>query len=83
MPVRQSTVLFAVFALLVALLSVHALPLEKRTSRTSAPSGAVVVRQTGTQAGEFSTVQAAVNSLPNDTSARTIFIFPGTFRSSV
>lgn len=69
--------LVALFALLSVILSAHAGPIEKRASRTSPPSGSVVVRGSGTQSGEFSTVQAAVNSLPNDSSARTIFIYPG------
>ncbi|THU90141.1 pectin lyase-like protein [Dendrothele bispora CBS 962.96] len=46
------------------------------------PSGAVVVRQSGTQSGEFSTVQAAINSL-DSTSSKTIFIFPGTYNEQV
>jgi len=57
--------------------------LVKRASRTSPPSGAIVVRATGTQSGEFSTIQAAVNSLPNDSSSRSIFIFPGTYNEVV
>ncbi|KAJ7914282.1 carbohydrate esterase family 8 protein, partial [Mycena leptocephala] len=52
-------------------------------SRTTPPSGAVVVRGSGTLNGEFSTVQAAVNSLPNDSSTRTIFIYPGTYKEQV
>ncbi|KAF8591882.1 carbohydrate esterase family 8 protein [Ramaria rubella] len=57
--------------------------LNKRASRTSPPSGAIVVRQTGATAGEFTTVQAAVNSLPNDSSAQSIFIYPGTYSEQV
>ncbi|KAF4617313.1 hypothetical protein D9613_005803 [Agrocybe pediades] len=52
-------------------------------SRTSPPSGAVIVRAGTTTAGEFSTVSKAVNSLPNDSSARTIFIYPGTYTEQV
>lgn len=62
--------------LLVALLCVTASPLERRISRTTPPTGAVIVRGSGTQSGEFSTVQAAVNSL-DATSTKTIFIYPG------
>ncbi|KAJ7618731.1 pectin lyase fold/virulence factor [Roridomyces roridus] len=58
-------------------------PLEKRVSRTNPPSGAVVVRQSGATSGQFTTIQAAVNSLPNDGSARVIFIFPGTYAEQV
>ncbi|KDR82514.1 hypothetical protein GALMADRAFT_134118 [Galerina marginata CBS 339.88] len=52
-------------------------------SRTSPPAGAVIVRAGTTTAGEFSTVSKAVNSLPNDSSSRTIFIFPGTYTEQV
>ncbi|KAJ7773796.1 pectin lyase fold/virulence factor [Mycena metata] len=52
-------------------------------ARTTPPTGAVVVRGSGTQAGEFSTVQAAVTSLPADGSAQTIFIYPGTYIEQV
>lgn len=56
---------------------VSATPSVKRDSRTSAPSGAVVVRGSGTKSGEYITVQAAVNLLPNDETARVIFIYAG------
>jgi len=51
--------------------------------RTTPPRGAVVVRAGTTRAKEFSTIQAAVNSLPDDTSVQTIFIFPGTYSEQV
>lgn len=57
--------------------------LVKRASRTSPPAGAVVVRPSNPGAGEFSSIQAAVNSLPNDSSSRTVFIFPGTYSEQV
>jgi pectinesterase len=57
--------------------------LEKRASRTSPPSGAVVVRPSNPGSGEFTSIQAAVKSLPNDSSSRTIFIFPGTYTEQV
>ncbi|KAJ7053306.1 carbohydrate esterase family 8 protein [Mycena amicta] len=53
------------------------------TSRTSPPAGASVVRNIGTQAGEFSTISAAVAALPNDASARVIFVYPGTYFEQV
>ncbi|KAJ7821374.1 carbohydrate esterase family 8 protein [Mycena olivaceomarginata] len=65
-----------------ALLVTQASPLEKRASRTTPPAGAVVVKNPAAS-GQFSTVQAAINSLPNDSSARTIFIFPGTYSEQV
>ncbi|KAJ7247342.1 carbohydrate esterase family 8 protein [Mycena rebaudengoi] len=71
--------LFTVFS---ALLSALATPLEKRASRTTPPAGAVVVKNPAAS-GQFSTVQAAINSLPNDSSSRTIFIFPGTYSEQV
>ncbi|XP_006462923.1 hypothetical protein AGABI2DRAFT_179502 [Agaricus bisporus var. bisporus H97] len=52
-------------------------------SRTSPPAGALVVRARTSNSGEFSTVSAAVASLPNDSSSRTIFIYPGTYNEQV
>ncbi|TFL00806.1 pectin lyase fold/virulence factor [Pterulicium gracile] len=40
-------------------------------------------RQSGTQSSEFSTIQAAVYSLGSRWSARTIFVYPGTYREQV
>jgi pectinesterase len=48
-------------------------------SRTSPPAGAIVVRAGTTNPGEFATLSAAVSSLPNDGSSKSIFIFPGTY----
>ncbi|KAJ7108068.1 pectinesterase [Mycena crocata] len=63
---------------LLALYSgVHALP------RTVPPNGSTIVRGTTTQAGEFSTIQAAVSSLPADNSAQVIFVYPGTYAEQV
>jgi pectinesterase len=52
-------------------------------SRTSPPTGAIVVRAGTSSSGEFSTVSAAVNSLPNDSSSQAIFIYPGTYSEQV
>ncbi|KAF7360137.1 Pectinesterase [Mycena venus] len=52
-------------------------------SRTTPPSGAIVVRQGTTTSGEFATLTAALNSLPNDSSSRSIFIFPGTYAEQI
>ncbi|KAG5638853.1 hypothetical protein H0H81_009404 [Sphagnurus paluster] len=49
-------------------------------SRTSPPSGAIVVRAGTTTSGEYKTVASAVASLPNDSSSRSIFIYPGTYK---
>ncbi|KAJ7050793.1 carbohydrate esterase family 8 protein [Mycena amicta] len=56
--------------------------IEKRASRTTPPAGAVVVRATGATSGQFTTIQAAVNSL-DDASTQVIFIFPGTYHEKV
>ncbi|KAF7320081.1 Pectinesterase [Mycena kentingensis (nom. inval.)] len=52
-------------------------------SRTTPPAGSIVVRAGTTTSGEFSTLVAAVASLPNDSSSRSIFIFPGTYTGQV
>lgn len=52
-------------------------------SRTSPPAGAKVVRAGTTNSGEFASVSAAVNSLPNDSSSQSIFIYPGTYNEQV
>ncbi|KAF8194383.1 pectinesterase [Mycena galopus ATCC 62051] len=57
--------------------------LEKRATRTTPPAGAIVVRGSGATSGEFTTITAAVNSLPNDGSAQSIFIYPGTYTEQV
>ncbi|KAF7357367.1 Carbohydrate esterase family 8 protein [Mycena sanguinolenta] len=77
--------LFFVAYVFAVILGGNASPtgLEKRASRTTPPAGAVVVRQTGATSGEFTTIQAAVNSLPNDGSTQSIFIFPGTYTEKV
>ncbi|KAF2684544.1 carbohydrate esterase family 8 protein [Lentithecium fluviatile CBS 122367] len=57
-----------------------AAPLEKRASRTTAPSGCLVVGGSGT----YSTVQAAVNALStSSTSSQCIFINSGTYKEQV
>ncbi|KAK0217514.1 pectin lyase fold/virulence factor [Armillaria nabsnona] len=73
------------FCLLVlfAVCIVDATPAVKRDGRTSAPSGAVVVRGSGTKSGEHSTVQAAVDSLPDDGTEQVIFIYAGTYSEQV
>lgn len=52
-------------------------------SRTSPPSGALVVRAGTTTSGEYATLLAAVAALPNDSSSRSIFIYPGTYQGQV
>jgi len=52
-------------------------------SCTSPPTGAHVVRRKSTRSGEFATITSAVNALPQDFSAQTIFIYPGTYTERV
>ncbi|PPQ64151.1 hypothetical protein CVT24_008786 [Panaeolus cyanescens] len=52
-------------------------------TRTSPPSGSIVVRAGTNTAGEYRTVASAVASLPNDSSSRSIFIYPGTYNEQV
>ncbi|KAJ7660444.1 carbohydrate esterase family 8 protein [Mycena rosella] len=66
---RRVALLFAVYVLSVILGSA-ASPLEKRVSRTTPPSGAVYHPGCG-------------QPLPNDSSARVIFIYPGTYSEQV
>ncbi|KAF9046177.1 pectin lyase fold/virulence factor [Panaeolus papilionaceus] len=52
-------------------------------TRTSPPSGSIVVRARTNTAREYRTVASAVASLPNDSSSRSIFIYPGTYNEQV
>lgn len=52
-------------------------------SRRVPPPGAVIVRQANTTSEEFTSVGAALNSLPNDNSSQSVFIFPGTYVGQV
>jgi len=57
--------------------------LQKRTiPRTTPPAGALVVRPKN-QTGEYGTINAAVAALGKDGSAKTIFIYPGTYNERV
>ncbi|KAJ7643255.1 carbohydrate esterase family 8 protein [Mycena rosella] len=51
--------------------------------RTVPPDAAVIVRGSGTQTGEFHTIQAAFASLPSDSSAQVIFLYPWTYTEQV
>ena len=52
------------------------------TSRTSPPSGAIVVNPSTTTSGQFKTLSSAIASL-DDTSTKSIFIYPGTYNEQV
>ncbi|CAK5267399.1 unnamed protein product [Mycena citricolor] len=85
MPSHSPLSFFSLLALVALLFSAtfgSASPVEKRSARTSPPSGAVVVNVAG-GSGVHTTVSSAVAALPNDNSARTIFIYPGTYNEQV
>jgi pectinesterase len=52
-------------------------------SRTSPPAGALVVRYGSPGSGEFANISSALLALPDDNSAQTIFIFPGTYTEQI
>ncbi|RVD80522.1 uncharacterized protein DFL_008418 [Arthrobotrys flagrans] len=55
--------------------------LAQAASRTSPPSGAIVVAKSG---GQYTDLQSAINSIPtSSTSSFTIFIQPGTYNGQV
>jgi pectinesterase len=70
-------------ALDLILATAYLFPYVSAASRTRPPAGSVIVRTGTTTSGEFSTVSGAVNSLPNDNSPTTIFIYPGTYTEQV
>jgi len=67
----------------VSLAIVCFIRLVEAVSRTTPPTGAVIVRAGTTTNGEFADVGSAINSLPSDSSAQTVFIFPGTYQGQV
>ncbi|EJD03925.1 uncharacterized protein FOMMEDRAFT_187176 [Fomitiporia mediterranea MF3/22] len=70
--------------MLVLLIFISSLVLSAYSaSRTSPPSGAIVVNPSTTTSGQFKTLGSAVASLPDDSSAQTIFMFPGTYEEQV
>ncbi|APA07916.1 hypothetical protein SS1G_00468 [Sclerotinia sclerotiorum 1980 UF-70] len=80
---------FAILSLAASLLgSVSASPtlISRATSfnRTVAPSGAIVVDQTGKLSGSYTTVQAGIDALDADTTDNQyLFIAPGTYFEQV
>ncbi|KAJ7152848.1 carbohydrate esterase family 8 protein [Mycena filopes] len=69
-------------ALLFLLVSCSGVYCRQAVGRTVPPTGAVVVRSSN-HTGEFSTIQAAVVSLPADASPQIIFVYPGTYVEQV
>jgi hypothetical protein len=57
--------------------------LNPPATRTSPPSGSLIVRSGTTTSGEYKTLASAVAALPADTSSQTIFIYPGTYTGQV
>ena len=70
-------------ALDLILATAYLFPHVSAASRTQPSAGSVIVRAGTTTSGEFQTVSGAVNSLPNDNSSTTIFIYPGTYTEQV
>ncbi|KAG6872242.1 hypothetical protein C0995_011664 [Termitomyces sp. Mi166 len=70
-----------ILSLLLSPLFFHEVVLA--ATHTSPPAGAIVVRAGTSSSGEFSTVAAAVASLPNDDSTQSIFIYPGVYTEQV
>ncbi|TVY14629.1 Pectinesterase, partial [Lachnellula arida] len=57
---------------------------EKAWSRTSPPTGAIIVDGSSAHPGAFTTVQSAVNALSmNTTTPQLLFIYPGTYTEQV
>ncbi|KAM5343552.1 hypothetical protein ACJ41O_012089 [Fusarium nematophilum] len=56
---------------------------RQATSRTSPPEGCLVVRTSNAQPGEFTSLQAAVNSIGSSTNPVCIFLYPGTYNERV
>ncbi|KAF5391166.1 hypothetical protein D9757_003100 [Collybiopsis confluens] len=69
--------------LLTYIVPVLLIKIALAASRTSPPPEAIVVRQGTTTAGEFSTVNEALLSIPDDTSNQTLFLFPGIYFEQV
>ncbi|KZV72153.1 carbohydrate esterase family 8 protein [Peniophora sp. CONT] len=61
----------------------HALALSPPASRTSPPSGALIVRAGTTASGEYKDLASAVAALPSGSSSQAIFIYPGTYTGQV
>ncbi|KIP05701.1 carbohydrate esterase family 8 protein [Phlebiopsis gigantea 11061_1 CR5-6] len=58
-------------------------PIVYALSRTTPPTGSIVVNPSATTSGQFKTLSSAIASLPNDGSDQTIFMYPGTYEEQV
>ncbi|KAL5495232.1 hypothetical protein ACEPAI_695 [Sanghuangporus weigelae] len=57
--------------------------LVQAASRTSPPSGAVIVDSSSTGSGQYKTIASAIAALPDDGSSQSIFIYPGTYNEQL
>jgi len=77
------TTLIAVFSVYSVVIQAAPVLQARVVSRTTAPTGALIVRQIGAQPGEYANISAAVTALGNTKTAKTIFIYPGTYSEQV
>ncbi|KAF9561796.1 pectinesterase [Agrocybe pediades] len=76
--------MFSSLRSIVALSLCYALAHVEAAQRTTPPQGAVVVRAGAAPAsGMFDTINTALASLPNDSSSRVMFIYPGTYNEQI
>jgi pectinesterase len=79
-----NSILAALSLLCINNVTANPVALDKRTSRTSAPSGCKIVHGSGTLSGEYSTLTLALASLSTtSTAAACIFIYAGTYNEGV
>lgn len=73
---------FVLFVLSLVVVTSADIPKTTVPGRTTPPDGAILVQTTPSETS-FVSLQAAVNSLPNDNSSKTIFIYPGNYFEQV
>lgn len=66
-----------------SLVEAASLPTRRDNSRTVAPANCIVVRPSGASASEFTSLQAAVNSIGSSTTPTCIFLNSGTYNERV
>lgn len=59
------------------------LAIQKRTARTSSPSGCLEVQGTSATSGQYSTLSSAVAALGSGSDDACIFIYAGTYEEQV
>jgi pectinesterase len=80
---KLSTILSALLSVIPFVKAVPTAGLVKRTARSAPPSGCLVVRGSGTQSGEYSTLTKAVAALGSATTAQCIFMYAGIYNEAV